>query len=161
MDPLYEEKYHERERNYWWFKARREAIYKLLNFYNIKYNSKILDIGCSSGLLLEELYQHGYPKNNLYGIDISKDAVNIAKSNGFENVQIMDGSELTFKNESMDVIISSDSLEHIKWDKTALKQWHQCLRPGGMLVVFVPAFNCLWSEHDEINSRSLIVLLNY
>ena len=53
MDPSYELKYHKFENNYFWFKARRDIIFKLLQ--TTDRNDKILDLGCSSGELIEFL----------------------------------------------------------------------------------------------------------
>ena len=147
MDKDYEAKYHNIEENNWWFLGRRDAILKLLSDKN-KY-LKILDIGCSGGALLSDLKKKGF--ENLSGLDISEKAIELCKEKGFDNVFVMDGSNPSFDENSFDIIIASDSLEHIKDDMKSLKNWNKILKPNGELYVFVPAFMYLWSEHDIIN----------
>ena len=55
-----------------------------------------------------------------------------------------------FKENTFDFIIASDILEHIKEDSKAIQEYKRILNKGGKLIVFVPAFQFLWSEHDEI-----------
>ena len=149
MDKDYEKKYHELEATEWWFKTRREAVLKFTA--NLPKHSKILDVGCSSGQLLHDLERTGFKKDQLFGIDISESGINLAQASGFTNTEIMDGSNLTYPDEYFDVLISSDSLEHIEFDERALLHWFRVLKPGGTLIVFVPAFMALWSAHDIVN----------
>lgn len=145
----YEEKYHRLEVDNWWFLSRRELIYKLIDKVSNNRNSKILEIGSSGGYLLMLLNNNGYV--NSYGIDISKKAIDQCKQKGIENAFVMDGIKTQFRNEEFDIIVASDVLEHIKEPKTALAEWERILKPNGKLIIFVPAFNFLWSSHDVVN----------
>jgi SAM-dependent methyltransferase len=150
MEDAYEKKYHELEENHFWHKARRNYILQLL-----KESSKdlsVLDIGCSSGILLNELVEIGFNINSLYGIDISPNAVQQSKENGIQNSFLMDASYIDLKKE-FDIIIASDCLEHLEYDEKALNNWHEILKPGGSLYVFVPAFMILWNAHDLANKH--------
>ena len=62
----------------------------------------------------------------------------------------MDAQKINVKKK-FDIIIASDCLEHLQYDQKAIKHWYGLLNPGGSLLVFVPAFMTLWSEHDEVN----------
>ena len=121
MKRSFEKQYHESEKKHFWFKSRRNYIIELLK--NSPKNSKILDIGCSSGILLSELVEIGFDITNLYGIDISNYAIDNCKKNGLYNVFVMNAQNISIDN-TFDFIIASD---------------------------FVPAFNMLWSEHDIVN----------
>jgi 2-polyprenyl-3-methyl-5-hydroxy-6-metoxy-1,4-benzoquinol methylase len=147
MERAYEVKYHLLEERNWWFEARRDILIKLLQ--HTDQNSKILEIGCSGGPLIRTLNVHGY--RNVYGIDISKDAVDLCRTRGMRNIAQMDASRLDFKDAEFDVVIASDVLEHIKDEGLALSDWNRILKPVGKLIVFVPAFEFLWSKHDEAN----------
>jgi 2-polyprenyl-3-methyl-5-hydroxy-6-metoxy-1,4-benzoquinol methylase len=147
VDQAYEAKYHLLEERNWWFEARRDMVIKLLQ--HTDRNSKILGIGCSGGPLLRNLGVHGY--SNVYGIDISKDAVDLCRTRGLRNIALMDGSRPAFKAGEFDVVIASDVLEHIEDEGLALSEWNRILKPAGKLIVFVPAFELLWSQHDEAN----------
>ncbi|MBC8083237.1 MAG: class I SAM-dependent methyltransferase, partial [Hymenobacter sp.] len=111
----------------------------------------ILEIGCSGGPLLQRLRATGY--SDLTGIDVSEAGIAVAQQRGIPNVSCMDGTELIFADESFDLVVASDVLEHIKDEAQALREWARVLRPGGQLLVFVPAFQFLWGRHDEVNQH--------
>jgi len=148
MKEAFEKKYHENEKDHFWFKARRQYILQLLK--STPKNISILDIGCASGILLNELVELGFGANNLYGIDISNKAIENCKANGLKNCFVMDAQHIVL-NKKFDIIIASDCLEHIENDEGALKNWHSLLYPDGYLYVFAPAFRLLWSDHDDVN----------
>ena len=79
MDKDFEKTYHDVETNHWWFKSRRAYLLDLIN--KLPRNSKVLDIGCSSGVFLKELKEMGFDEKNLFGIDISEVAIKNAKLN--------------------------------------------------------------------------------
>lgn len=148
MEQSYEQLYHAIERKHWWFKGRRNAVLKLLP--KTLNDLLILDIGCASGALLEELKAQNIPNQNLFGIDVSEKGIEYCQQNSFTNTQIMDAQNLSFK-ERFDVMIASDCLEHLQYDEQALNSWFKHLKPNGKLIVFVPAFMFLWSQHDADN----------
>lgn len=148
MEKDFEKKYHDVETEHWWFKSRRKYLLDLVK--NAPKNSKILDIGCSSGIFLKDLEALGFKLENLYGIDISDSAIENCKANGIQNSFVMDAQNITL-TESFDIIIASDCLEHLEDDKKALKNWKSLLKIGGTMYVFVPAYMSLWSYHDTIN----------
>jgi SAM-dependent methyltransferase len=148
MKEDFEKKYHDVETEHWWFKSRRKYLIDLLK--DAPKDSKVLDIGCSSGIFLKELEAIGFNLDNLYGIDISENAIANCKANGIANSYVMDAQNITLQ-EKFDIIIASDCLEHLEDDKKALKNWNDLLKIGGTMYVFVPAFQSLWSYHDEVN----------
>lgn len=163
MDKEFEKKYHKEEKNNWWFKARRHIILQILDEHCSSRQTSILDVGCSGGALLKDLTVKGY--ENSLGADISQLAVELCQQQGLK-VDLMDGSSLSFEHNRFDVLIASDILEHVENDGAALKSWYDVLKPGGLLIIFVPAFMFLWSNHDEVNhhfrrysSKGLINLL--
>lgn len=148
MEKQFEKVYHNVEIEHWWFKSRRNFILNLLK--HVPRNSKVLDIGCSSGVFLKELEQKGFNIDNLYGIDISEEAIQNCKKNGIKNAFVMDGQNITL-HEKFDIIIASDCLEHLQNDSQAIKNWKSLLHLNGRMYVFVPAFMSLWSYHDTVN----------
>lgn len=145
MDKEYEIKYHNLEENHCWFMARREIIADLLK--NNDKKSKILEIGCSGGPLLISLKKQGF--SNVYGVDISEEAIKLCQRRGIENAFVMDGNKLNFKDKEFDIIIASDVLEHLPDEKKALSEWSRVLKSKGKMIIFVPAFKFLWSSLDE------------
>lgn len=148
MQIEYERKYHELEKKHYWFNSRRKFIHQLLKQY--PKDSKILDIGCSSGVLLKELLDYGYSVDNLYGVDISSKAIALCQENGITNAYQMDAQNINL-DVKFDLIIASDCLEHLELDETALSNWYNLLKPTGIAMIFVPAFMSLWSNHDVVN----------
>lgn len=146
MEKEFEKNYHELEKAHFWFKARRLIVRRIMG--NLPKDAYILDVGCSSGVLLEELQQDNY--KHVYGVDISEQAIQHCKQNGLENTYVMDAQNIQIP-QKFDFIIASDCLEHLKNDRKALANWKELLKYGGTLVVFVPAFNALWSYHDDVN----------
>jgi 2-polyprenyl-3-methyl-5-hydroxy-6-metoxy-1,4-benzoquinol methylase len=147
MDEAYEAKYHIQEEKHWWFETRRDIIIKLLK--TTGRNSKILEIGCSGGPLIQTLNELGY--KNVQGIDISANAIDLCRRREIRNVFVMDGSKPEFEDGQFDIVIASDVLEHIEDEEKALSEWNRILKPAGKLIVFVPAFEILWSKHDKAN----------
>jgi SAM-dependent methyltransferase len=149
MDATFERKYHRLEDDQWWFRARRDIICHLVGGLGLNPASAILEVGCSTGPLLAALGEAGYDAAS--GIDISSEAIAQAKQRGLNTVQQMDAAQLEFADQSFDLVIASDVLEHIEQDRAAILEWKRVLKPGGSLLIFVPAFDLLWSRHDEAN----------
>ena len=152
MDSKFEKKYHSSSiANGWWSISRRAFILNLIKKYAPEKENKILDVGCASGELILELKKNGY--NNIYGVDVSSVAIEQCKKKQLDDVFVIDGTNISAINRKFDIIIASDVLEHIEDDSFALKQWYSCLNSGGISIIFVPAFMCLWSEHDTFNNH--------
>lgn len=149
MEKSFEKTYHSVEANHWWFISRRSLVKELVLCAQPNHEAAILEIGCSGGPLLQQLRQCGYTK--LTGIDISVDAIKLCQERKLGNVRVMDAQQPEFPAGSFDVITASDVLEHLPDAPRALRAWHKLLRPGGTLIVFVPAFMFLWSGHDVVN----------
>ncbi len=149
MKKEYEAQYQSVEENHWWILGRRQLVRKLVLQSNTNRTCRILEIGCSGGPLIQQLHTDGYAC--VTGIDISAEAIALSQQRGLKDAQVMDAQQLSFPDESFDVITASDVLEHIEHAPRALSEWHRALRPGGTLIVFVPAFMFLWTEHDDAN----------
>jgi len=148
MEHSYEEHYHRVEACHWWFRARREMVIKLVGQLDSGRDQRILDIGCSSGLLLKELQDQGH--EDVRGIDASIEGIARCERGGLR-AQVMDAHRLDFGDGTFDGITASDVLEHLQHDSLALREWRRVLKPGGWLIVFVPAFMWLWTRHDTVN----------
>lgn len=147
MDKGFEHQYHESEKRNWWFVSRRHAVLKILKACDKK--AKILDVGCGGGSLMKELVLSDF--QNIYGIDYSTEALTICRQRNISNVYQMDGQNPEFDEETFDVIIASDVIEHFENDVGALKSFNRILKKNGILIVFAPAYDFLWSDFDKIN----------
>ena len=152
MDKQYESIYHTAEDTNWWFKTRQDFVYRYLVQQNVPSSGRILDIGCGGGGLLSYLRDRGFI--NLFGIDLSPEAISFCTSRGLASVAIDDAQHVnTMPNESFDIIIASDVLEHLEHASAAMRRWRELLKPSGKLIVFVPAYQALWSERDVLNKH--------
>jgi len=147
MEKEFERKYHSLEKEHWWFISRRDIIRRIAKKF--EKNIKILEIGCSSGRLMDALNEAKFKE--VIGIDISKEAIHFCRKNYIKNIIQMDGSKMGFKEKEFDLIIASDILEHIYDDHHAILEWKRILKEKGIILAFVPAFNFLWSDHDIVN----------
>lgn len=134
-----------RESFYFWNIGRREIIKDLLNRHLRHKNLEILDVGCGSGGNKAILGKFG----RVTGLDISEDALRLAKKYGFAHLVKADINALSDQCGPFDLISSLDVFEHIENDTGAIKKIFSLLKKGGFLVVTVPAHPWLWSRHDE------------
>ncbi len=140
---------HELEDRYWWFVARRDLITSLLTDLNPPKNATILDVGCGTGAMLDDLTPFG----TVIGADFSTEALRYCGERGAVSgktyrLSRADVRRLPFQTDSVDIVTAMDIIEHIDDDKAALREIARVLKPGGVLLATVPAFESLWSDHD-------------
>ncbi|HEY4002811.1 MAG TPA: class I SAM-dependent methyltransferase [Candidatus Xenobia bacterium] len=159
MQPAEFEQLYRFERTYWWHLGRLRLLESLLDEWLPKrQGNTILDFGCGTGGNLTTLRKYG----DVTGVDVSKQAVEACRRDGFENViRIKPNVPLPFADQSYNLITTLDVLEHVDDDVAALRDLHRVLTPGGLLVVFVPAYEFLWSEHDEALQHKRRYLASY
>jgi len=150
MDKDYESMYHAAEDTQWWFVTRQNFVCAYLRKRSFPPTTRILDIGCGGGGMIRRLHSTGFTEVN--GIDISPEAIRYAQSRNLTRVQVADAEKkLPFADASFDVIIASDVLEHIDDTEKALVEWARVLATGGIAIIFVPAFQWMWSHRDVVN----------
>lgn len=139
---------HEAEKNHWWYKSRRTIVNNIFwkKFFSPNKATKILSVGTGSGIELSYLSQFGATE----GMDIDENHVKLGRERGFL-IHHQDITQCTLPSESYDIIFAMDVLEHIEEDKKAYEAIVRLLKPGGMLVATVPAYQFLWSKSDEFN----------
>lgn len=137
------------ESGHWWYRVRRELVIALLAKY-CRPGCEMLDIGCGPGLLLKELKAKGYQAQ---GIDMSGLAVAYCRNKGLSDVQQGSATALPFTDNSFDVILLLDVLEHIENDKAALAEAKRVLKHDGLIIIFVPCFSWLWGYQDIISQH--------
>ncbi|MBI5707608.1 MAG: class I SAM-dependent methyltransferase [Armatimonadetes bacterium] len=105
---------------------------------------RVLDLGCGTGAVLEELAHFG----SYVGLDMSGQALEYCRQRGLTRLAIGKGEALPFSTGSFDAIVALDVFEHIENDQAAMNEALRVLKPGGILVLSVPAFKALWGPHD-------------
>jgi len=133
------------EDHYWWFVGRQAVIRSLLNCHLRPVPHRtILDVGCGSGATLKVLEEYGYT----IGLDPYASAIELSKKRGLSRLVVGDATRLPYDDETFDLVTALDVVEHINDDQGALREFHRVLAPDAQLLVTVPAYQWLWSQHD-------------
>jgi SAM-dependent methyltransferase len=138
----------------WWYVGMRRIARALLTPLLEAGGARprrLLDAGCGTGWNLQDLGVFG----ETHGIDLSPLAVITTRRRGGRVIQ---GNllGLPYANSSFDVVTSFDVLYHawVEDDVQAIRELARVLKPGGLMLVKVPAFKILWGAHDEaVHSR--------
>lgn len=140
--------YNRMEREHWWFQARREILGSVLRrMTRGRPRPRILDIGCGTGESVRHLSQFG----RVVALDFSDLALTFCKHKKLGNLVQADAVRLPFADGSFDLICGLDILEHLEDEARALAEIRRVCRPGGKILLTVPALPILWSRHDLAN----------
>lgn len=131
---------------HWWFEGRRQLFARMLDHYAVPKTGRILDAGTGTGANLGMLREDGF--SNTVGLDFSEDAVRFCAAKGL-SVQQGSLTDLPLETETFDFCFATDVIEHIDDDAKALEEIARVLKPGGKVLVTVPAFRSLWGYNDD------------
>lgn len=168
MDPSYYREYYDNERRHWWFRGRERIlkgqVERLLAAGMISRAPRILNIGAATGRSSEWLGEFG-PVSSL---EYDRDCCEMTRAR--TGLDIVHGSilALPFADSGFDLVCAFDVIEHVGDDRLAVAEMQRVTRSGGIVFVTVPAYNWLWSEHDDVNHhhrrytrRSLLSLFSH
>ena len=147
MDSAYTAAYPDLYRNHWWWRAREEILLeRIAALLKIVPHARILDVGCGAGLFFDALQRFG----EVEGIESDETAIRLA---GKWRARIHHGElDAAFTpGAPYDLILMLDVLEHLEEPAALLRQAARLLAPRGRILVTVPAFNWLWTKHDDLN----------
>jgi len=138
-------------RNNFWSMAKRDLIDLVLSrFVQPEFEGRnpplILNVGAGIGDDLCVLNGHG----KVTVVDIDEKALEIIPSSSCHEKRVADIVNLPYTNDSFDVVTCFDVFEHVEDDVRAFHEVHRVLKPGGLLVFTVPAFQILFSGHDRV-----------
>jgi SAM-dependent methyltransferase len=139
------------EEEHFWFTARRKLIFQLVSAAtrSLAPGFRVLEVGCGNGTVLGALEQ-ACPAGTVFGMDLFSEGLSFASSQGRKRLLQGDAHNPPF-NIDFDVIGAFDVIEHLPDDEKILHDFHRMLRPGGKLIVTVPAYRWLWSEFDDVS----------
>ncbi len=147
MDPRHLLELREKEASYWWHVNKRRLVMALLRGC-VQPGGSILEVGCGGGFLSAALVGDGWRE---VASDVSYDAARFARDRGATDALVFDaGGGWPFADGSFDAVLMTDVLEHLDEDETALAEAGRILRPGGAVVVTVPAHPFLFSTWDRL-----------
>jgi SAM-dependent methyltransferase len=147
MDEVLYRRLYALEDSHWWFRGRRAVLHGLLARVAIPRSPRILDAGCGTGRNLTEFA----PLGPIEGVDSSDQAVEFCRRRGLTEVKQARLEDLPFDDDSFDLVISTDVLEHVDDDLAALRELRRVTTANGLLLATVPAYAWLWSHHDDLH----------
>ena len=133
----------------WWTRALRRNLLAAVARPALAAGARVLDAGCGTGGLLAAL-GHRFPNAAGFGLDRDGFACRLARDKADRPAAQGSIDDLPFRDAAFDVIVSADVLCHrgVIVDR-ALRDLRRCLKPGGALVVSLPAYQWLYSAHDR------------
>jgi SAM-dependent methyltransferase len=132
------------ERDHWWYRGLRGVLRMYVPAGDP--SRRLLDVGCGTGATLD----HFAPDATGFGVDVMPAAVAYCRARALLRTAVGSATELPWGDEVCDVVISADVLCHgaIADDRVAVREMARVLRPGGVVVLSLPAYQWLWSSHD-------------
>ncbi len=146
MDPAAHQAEASVQSSHWWFEGRRRILETLLDGLDLDPDAALVEVGCGTGANVPVLRKFG----KTLGLDRSRQALETARD-AFDHVLLADADRLPLASDSTGLVCALDVVEHLDDDLGALKEMVRVLRPGGKLLVFVPAFRFLWGLQDEMS----------
>jgi SAM-dependent methyltransferase len=134
-------------RSHWWWRVREEILLRTIRRILAHVpNARILDVGCGAGLFFDALQEYG----QVTGIEA--DARTIEESGRWRSRITLGQLDDAYQPTSpFDLILILDVLEHVQDPDRLLRRAAQILTPTGCVLITVPAFNWLWTTHDDLN----------
>ncbi len=131
------------EDQHWWFVGKQHILRSLLQRHAPQ--GRILDLGCGTGGTL----RNWMDRHPCFGTDRSELALRICAEKGFDRLVQSDLDAVPFADGAFDTILALDVIEHLDDDVSFVARAAELLGPSGQLILAVPAFQMLWSKHDE------------
>jgi SAM-dependent methyltransferase len=148
-DPEFFAKLADVEGRHFWFRTRNEVITALLEQLTKDCSDgfRVLEVGCGTGNVLQAL-EKACPRGVVVGMDLFAEGLVFARKR--TRCQLVQGDvERPAFGVPFDVVGAFDVVEHLPDDLRILRSLRAMLRPGGVLLLTVPAYRSLWSYFDE------------
>jgi SAM-dependent methyltransferase len=133
-----------------WWRARAALTLRLLDRLGLRSPARVLDVGCGWGVTLDRLEERGY---QAVGMDISRRALERLDRPGRTLIEADLNRPIGRDAVPYDAVLALDVIEHLDDDRTAVRRLGSLARPGGYVIVSVPALPDLYSEFDAIQGH--------
>ena len=142
----------ELENEHWWFRGRRKVYMGLLaaslgSDMGGDARGRALDLGCGLGGFIPSLKSLGF---EVFAADMDFDSLAFCQQRGFEHCSEVDCYQLPYANDSFELVTLFDVAEHIEQDAVMLAEVSRVLKPGGRVMLSVPAYQFLYANNDRI-----------
>jgi SAM-dependent methyltransferase len=148
-DPDFFAKLADVESRHFWFRTRNQVITALTQQFvkDCSDGYRVLEVGCGTGNVLQAL-EKACSRGVVVGMDLFAEGLAFARKR--TSCALVQGDvEQPGFGVPFDVVGAFDVVEHLPDDLRILRSFHAMLRPGGMLLLTVPAYRSLWSYFDE------------
>lgn len=128
---------------HWYYQSKFAGVLALCNMASVR---TVADIGAGVGLFARYLLERTEVQRVI--------CVDTGYENDSSETFLGKEKEISFTRHdtplAADLVLMLDVLEHVQDDVALLQHWMRGLEPGTQIVISVPAFNWLWSPHDEV-----------
>lgn len=129
----------------------------LIDKYNIKIGSKILDIGCGNGQITKSFQDLGM---EVHGIDFSEESLNILDKKKFRKVNLSI-KPYPFENETFDFIFCKSVIEHLVDPDILIDESYRLLKPNGIFICMTPSWKHTYKESFYIDHTHITPFTNH
>jgi len=140
------------ENTFWWFVGMRKIAATLLEPFcpRAGFPRRVLDVGCGTGGNLFWLQRYA-GTGTVTGIDPADAAIYFCQTRDHQSVAKASATELPFRDSVFDLITCFDVLVQLPGtgDEEALREIYRVLRPGGIVLIRVAAYEWMRSSHDD------------
>ncbi len=145
------QKMFEAENDYFWFVAKQRLVERMVGRLGLPKDPVILDLGCGTGVNLKNLEKFGFA----LGLDYFAEAFQYCARRNCRSLVTATQEILPFRDADLDLVVSLDTIEHTEAPGKMIAEIFRTLKPGGYLLITVPAYQPLYSRHDHALGHKL------
>ena len=128
-----------------------KLINYLISIYELKKNSKLLEIGCGRGDFLKAFVESGM---KCHGVDISDSAKKICPEANIETIDLLN-DKLPYPDDCFDIIYSKSVVEHFYYPEKIFEEAYRVLKPSGILITLTPEWEYIYkSFYEDFSHRT-------
>ena len=133
------------EEHFWWFVSMRRITDTILASQLQNGRLSVLDAGCGTGFNLLHFEKAGH---SIFGFDYAREAVSAVHRRGFRRIARASITEIPYASDTFDLAYSFEVIDEVSDSDRAIRELYRVLKPGGSLLLRLPAFDWLRSSHD-------------
>jgi len=144
LDRAYTATHIEEDRHHWYFQGRLAVLLGVLERVLPAPPLRLLELGCGTGNVLGALGRFG----EAVGVELDPQLRDVGRAAGLDIRAGALPDDIPIAEGWADAVLLLDVIEHLDDDLGSLRAAARFVRPGGAVIVTVPAYGWLWSAHD-------------